>query len=160
MSDWSSKSKSPSSIWKILSKENSNLDKSYFMRSNGSWDIPRLNLALAEHEERISKSKMIKQQNDSQRRFFEQQQIQQLPTQQVVNQRVNPNTVNFARFNFAIILYFIPLMIQLPLMLVVMVDPKMIFEVIPIIFLCNIVMWISIPLMSKSLAKEINKLDR
>ena len=169
MSDWSSKSKSPNSIWKILSTENPNLDKSYFVLPNGSWDISRLNDALSEHQNSIRYNSST-QYDDSEIRFFESQQIQQnqmlsqqtqqAQYQQITIQKVQSNKINFNGFNLAVVIYIIPAFIQLFVILIIAVDMKQLFNLLPLILLCNLVMWISVPLMSKSLVTQIIKLER
>ena len=103
MSNWSSHSRNPTKIWKILSKENPNLEKSYFLLSNGSWNIARLNEALSVHEENnMKKAKLTNQFQQS----ASVQQTQQIQTRQVMVQMAKPNKVNFNMFNTAMAFYF------------------------------------------------------
>ena len=169
MTDWNSKTISPDSIWKTLSKENPNLQKDYFKLPNGRWDISRLNNALITHEqEKIKKENLAK--NSPQVRQFESQQmqqelilsnqIQQIQNQQTIIQKEKSNKVSFETLNVAIGLYFFSAIIQASVVLLVGSGGARISDSFPLIVLSCLMAWISIPLMSKTLATQIKKLDR
>jgi CRISPR/Cas system CMR subunit Cmr6 (Cas7 group RAMP superfamily) len=169
MTDWNSKTRSPDSIWKTLSKENPKLEKDYFKLPDGRWDISRLNNALMTYEqEKIKTENLVK--NSSQTRQYESQQmqqelilsnqIQQIQNQYTVIQKEKSNKVSFEILNIAIGLYFFSAIIQAVVVLLVGWGEARIVDTYPLIILSCIMAWISIPLMSKSLATQIKKLDR
>ena len=169
MTDWNSKTRSPDSIWKTLSKENPNLEKDYFKLPDGRWDISRLNNALMTYEqEKIKTENLVK--NSSQTRQYESQQmqqelilsnqIQQIQNQYTVIQKEKSNKVSFETLNIAMGLYFFSAIIQALVVLLVGSGGVRIIDSYPLIILSCIMAWISIPLMSKSLATQIKKLDR
>ena len=156
MSNWSSHSRNPTKIWKILSKENPNLEKSYFLLSNGSWNIARLNEALSVHEENnMKKAKLTNQFQQS----ASVQQTQQIQTRQVMVQMAKPNKVNFNMFNTAMAFYFLGAIFQLLVIVIIVIGNMNLQSALGLITIPFLMMWISVPLMSKSLAKQIKKLD-
>ena len=169
MTDWNSKTISPDSIWKTLSKENPSLQKDYFKLPNGGWDTSRLNNALRTHEQEKIKRENLGKNNPQVRQYESQQmqqelilsnQIQQIQNQQTIIQKEKSNKVSFETFNVAIVLYFLSAIIQASVVLLVGSGEARISDSFPLIVLSCFLAWISIPLMSKTLATQIKKLDR
>ena len=170
MSDWSSHSRTPISIWKILSKENPNLEKSYFLLSNGNWNIARLNDALSIHEEnnlkkatrihQLQQQSILVQQTQQTQQTQQIQQIQQIQNQQIMVQMAKSNKVNFGVFNIAVAFYFLSAIFQLLVILIIVLGDMKLQNALGLITISFLMMWISVPLMSKSLATQIKKLDR
>ena len=169
MSDWSSKTRSPESIWKIISKENPNLEKDYFKLPNGRWDISRLNNALMTHEEEKIKRENRAKNSIEARQYNSQQvqqelilsnQIKQIQNQHTIIQKEKSNKVSFEMLNIAIGLYFLSAIIQASVVLLFASGNARIEESFFLITISCLMAWISIPLMSKTLATQIKKLDR
>ena len=58
------------------------------------------------------------------------------------------------------VLFFAPVGLQLILLIALLSDLQNLFIYLTFIVLLNLVMWISIPIMTKSLANQIQKLDK
>jgi sorbitol-specific phosphotransferase system component IIBC len=171
MDEWSSHNTNPSKIWKSLKKDNPNLDEQFYRLPNGGWDIVRLNQAMTEKNLAIQKKKQQDSMKSSHLKFGEEQRNQLVKDrQQMINKVVmeqrnkSKEEVDFNTFKFGMAMFFLPAIIQLLMILSLASMPlgsAIVFlkNSIPTLVLLNIIMWISVPVMTKALAEQINKLD-
>ena len=75
-------------------------------------------------------------------------------------QMAKPNKVNFNMFNTAMAFYFLGAIFQLLVIVIIVIGNMNLQSALGLITIPFLMMWISVPLMSKSLAKQIKKLDR
>ena len=164
MDEWTSHNSNPSSLWKSLKKDNPNLDEQYFRLPNGGWDITRLNQAVNEKNQLSQKIKQEESKRLAQFKFGEEQR-KILVREVAKSARIKSSKeVEFDTFRIGMGMFFITAAIQLVILLSIstynpLVALVKLIDAIPILVILNLVMWISVPMMTHSLAKQINKLD-
>jgi len=171
MEEWTSHNTNPSNIWKSLKKDNPNLDEQFFRLPNGGWDITRLNQAINEKNELSQKMKQEESKRLAQTTFAEEQRKtltrikKKNANEAAKSARIKSSKkVEFDTFRIGMGMFLIPAFIQLVILLSIsaynpLVALVKLIDAIPILVFLNLVMWISIPVMTNSLAKQINKLD-
>ena len=160
MDEWSSSSTNPTKLWNKLKKQNSQLDESYFRLPNGRWDIARLNHATAEMDSGSRKKQKTENMRNNQQRFAIQQHNAIIQESVDARKLISSKEINLGGFQLGMVLFFAPVGLQLILLIALLSDLQNLFIYLTFIVLLNLVMWISIPIMTKSLANQIHKLDK
>jgi cytochrome c biogenesis protein CcdA len=73
---------------------------------------------------------------------------------------ISSKEIKLGGFQLGMVLYFAPLGLQIILLIALFYDLQNLFIYLTLILLLNLVVWISIPVMTKSLANQIQKLDK
>jgi len=173
MSEWSDTAVSPQKMWEELKKEDPLLDQNKFRASDGwNWDIARLNNAY--NEICMKKQQVIDQQmkTNSINKAYQQQQeewnknVKELETQaELLKNKIIANTVNLSGFKTGLFLFWAPGILQLLILFsiassdntVILMDR--LFSNIVLLMMLTVISWISIPIMTKTLADAITVLD-
>jgi len=160
MDEWTSHNSNPSRLWKSLKKDNPNLDEQFFRLPNGGWDITRLKQAVDEKNQLSQKIKQEESKILTQLKFEEEQRIMWLEGARIKSSK----EVNFDTFRIGLGMFFIPAVLQLWILLAIVSGPlsrglEFFYNARWVLIISNLVMWISIPVMTMTLAMQIEKLD-
>ncbi|MDP6869541.1 MAG: hypothetical protein QGI21_02065 [Candidatus Poseidoniaceae archaeon] len=185
MDEWSRVAIPPAEMWEELKKRDPLLDPTKFKTSDGrNWDIPRLNNAYKviamekqkqfENEARIfTQEKMVKQQVSqynqwageekirvaNQTRILKEKEQQLLAGIANIKSKRKSCLIDLSNFNLGLFFFIAPAILQFVIVIQVYNNPMSAFKVLPTIIICNIISWISIPIMTTSLAKSIKVMD-
>jgi len=164
MDDWSSQSQSPQKIWNKLKELNPHLDESFYRLPNGRWDQNRLQSEL----DRINRSKQAEldeYRRAAEQRTFEKQQRKAVKREQKRYESIElKKQIDMNTFKIGLYMFMIPPLIQFLILITVYFLPffkglELLWNLIPLMLLLNLVAWISVPIMTTQLAKQINRLD-
>ena len=164
MDDWSSQSKSPQKMWDELKKLNPQLDEKFYRLPDGRWDSNRLNAEL-DRINRAKQAELDEHRRIAAQRTFERQQIKANKREQKRFQKGElSRQIDLNLFKTGLYMFMIPPLIQFLILLTVYFLPLMkglelFWNLIPLLLILNLLVWISIPIMTTQLAKQINRLD-
>jgi hypothetical protein len=161
MDEWTSHNSNPSRLWKSLKKDNPNLDEQFFRLPNGGWDITRLKQAVDEKNQLSQKIKQEESKILTQLKFEEEQRIMWLEGARIKSSK----EVEFDTFRIGLGMFFIPAVIQLWIFFAMVSGPlahglEVFYDTWWVLIISNLVMWSSVPVMTMTLAKQVNKLDQ